>query len=895
MRSQISKLSVTIFFLLILTACSTKKNTPLRRAFHNVTARYNVLFNAREAYKAGNIAFEAAYTENYNEILPVFKHSQKESLSASTASMERAIAKCSKLIKLHSIKVKPKRQIKDMTPKEKEFYDKHEYNKWVDDAYLLMGKSYFFKDDKYSAMKNFDFVVSENKKSPIRFDAMLWQAMTKVELGQNEDAIEILNKAKAEPDFPIDLEHEFKAIYADIFIHQERYSDAIPLLEEAIKLEKKRKIRVRYVFILAQLQQKAGNGEKAMELYKEVIAMNPPYEMAFSAKIKMATSFQGGNSQDIVKSLKKLLRDEKNVEYRDQIYFAMANIAFQEGRIDEALRLYTQSAALSKTNPFQKAMSYLAMGEIYYDKRDYLKAQPYYDSAVTVLPDTYRNYAELQSKSRNLNDLASEMRTIETQDSLLKMAKMPKRDLELKITDLISKLKAEEEYRVELARIQQQNSQMLSQETQAADVATSENKWYFYNPTVLKFGKTEFTRRWGSRKLEDNWRRLSKEVVAWETEYSTAETAEPDSTAPKRVVDKFNPLFYLQDVPFTDSAAAVSTAKIMESYLMSGIIFMDRIEDQQEAIRLFKELAERFPEYEQMPMVYYFLSILYADLGDEANAQAYRSKVIADYPQSKYAQALINPNYFREVRSQELSIEKAYRKIHRDYFRADYAAVIQSADSVLTAYPNTELRPNLLLLKGLSTGRLADMPILKREMISVKDSFPTTNAGELAGKILEYIGQNNMTELPKSQGGHTAADSTLAQQIKQDEEEREIYAPSDSLPHSLVFVVNSAKIDLNRLKFNLINYNLEYFSNFSFKIEISRFDDLYSMLEVKPLLNATQAYTYFELVNISPEVFEGLDNSEAEFFVISAPNLKVLKADKRVEKYLSFFFENYQR
>ncbi len=895
MRSQISRICLSVIFLIVFSACSTKKNTGFRRSYHNLTAHYNVLFNAREAFKAGKISANEAYTENYNEILPIFKYSQKESLSASTANMERAIAKCSKLIKIHSIKVKPKREIKDMTTKEKEFYNKREFNKWVDDAYLLMGKSYFYKDDKYSASKNFDFVVAENKKSLIRFEAMLWQAKTKNELGQYEDAVEILNKAKAEPDFPVESENEYFAIYADAFLQREKYSEAIPFLEDAIKTEKKKKIRVRYIFILAQLQQKAGNGEKAMELYKEVVSMNPPYEMAFSAKIKMATSFQGGNSQDIVKSLKKLLRDDKNIEYQDQIYFAMANIAFQEGRIDDALNFYTQSAALSKSNPFQKAMSYLAIGEIYYDKRNYLQSQPYYDSAITVLPDTYRNYSKLQAKSRNLNDLAKEVRTIKDQDSLVNMAQMPKRDLELLISDKISTLRAEEEYRVELARIQAQNSQMLSTEIQAANSGADGNKWYFYNPTVMKFGKTEFSRRWGPRKLEDNWRRISKDVVAWENETVSSATDVSDSTAAKRVVDKFNPAFYLQDVPFSDSALHASQSKIKESYLMSGIIFMDRIEDNQEAIRMFKELAERYPEYDQMPMVYYFLSMLYAEVGDEVNAQACRSKVIADYPQSKYAQALINPNYFREIKAQELSIEKAYRKIHRDYFRQDFVSVIRATDSILVQYPDSYLKPNLMLLRGLSAGKLADISILKREMLAVKDSFPETNASVLAGKILNYIGANNLTELPKDNGLRSASDSTLIQQIKQDEEDREIYFTGDSLPHSLVFLANTSKIDFNRLKFNLINYNLEYFSNFNFKIEISKFDDLYSILEIKPLLNAQQAYTYFELVNISPEIFEGLDNTEAEFFVISSSNLKVLKKDKRIEKYQSFFFDNYQR
>jgi len=878
-----------------MASCSTKKNTAYRRAYHNITSRYNVYFYAREAYKAGVKTAEEAHKDDYNEILPLFKYTDKDAIGAASSDMETAITKCIKLIKLHSLTVKPKRKPKEMTAKEREFYDKREYNKWVDDTYLLMGKSYFYKDDKYSASKNFEFVIAENKKKPIRFRAMLWMARTKTELKQYEDAIEILNKAKAEPDFPEHLIKEYATIYADVYIRKEQYAEAIPLLETAISLERRKKNRVRYVFILAQISKKSGNAEKAMDLYKRVVKMNPPYEMAFAAKIQMATAFEGGSSEEIVKILKKMLRDDKNRDFRDQIYYALANIEYQQGNITKALELYTMSAALSVDNDYQKAMSYLAMGEIYYDRKDYLNAQPYYDSSVSVLPETYRNYEKLVRKSKNLNDLAKEFKTVAKEDSLQKLAKMPTRDLELLVEDLIEKLRYEEERKRELAAIQRQNASMYNQSFAQNDAQGQGGKWYFYNPVTLQHGKKDFQLKWGAIKLEDHWRRSNKKVVDWLDETDEDDEEIADSLAPKRVADKMSPKYYLQDIPFADSALAVSHARIKEALLVAGIIFMDRIEDEAEAIRVFTDLINRYPEYEQMPMVYYFISLLYNSLEDEKNAEVYRSKVIDEYPDSKYAQALINPNYFREIRAKEIALEKNYKKARKAYFRKNYSEVVTVVDSVQNAFPNNKLTPRYRLLQGMAIGKMTDMSTFKKEMIFVKDSFPGTEPSEVASKILDYIAEHDLKELPKDTIGRAVSDSLLAERLRQDEEDKEIYFPADTAEHSLLFVGKTDKIDFNRLKFNMINYNLEYFANFNFSLEIVKLDDNYSYLQLKSLSNAEQAYNYYELVNISPEIFDGIEKIDIEFFVIAQANLKTFRKDKRIEKYISFFFDNYQR
>jgi hypothetical protein len=146
--------------LLLIAGCSAQKNTGLSRTYHNLTAKYNVMFNGKESFKKGLANIEKGYRDDYSEILPVFIFLEKEAITLAGPDMDRTIKKCSKLISLHSITAKPKvKSTKNMSQKEREFFSKKEYNLFVDDAYLLMGKAHFCKQEYTQAAEMFRLIL----------------------------------------------------------------------------------------------------------------------------------------------------------------------------------------------------------------------------------------------------------------------------------------------------------------------------------------------------------------------------------------------------------------------------------------------------------------------------------------------------------------------------------------------------------------------------------------------------------------------------------------------------------------------------------------------------------------------------------------------------------------
>ncbi|MFW6224697.1 MAG: hypothetical protein ACOC4B_00345, partial [Bacteroidota bacterium] len=147
-------------FLFVL-ACSTEKNTFVTRTYHNITAKYNAYFNGKESFKAGLQKVDDSFEDDYTHILPIFKYGDENIAQSVAPEMERAIDKATKVIEKHSITAKPKNlkkkksERKKLTDKEKEYYSKTEYNKWVDDSYLMMGKAYFYEHEFMMAIKTF--------------------------------------------------------------------------------------------------------------------------------------------------------------------------------------------------------------------------------------------------------------------------------------------------------------------------------------------------------------------------------------------------------------------------------------------------------------------------------------------------------------------------------------------------------------------------------------------------------------------------------------------------------------------------------------------------------------------------------------------------------------------
>ena len=503
----------------LLISCSTEKNTSISRNYHNLTSHYNVYFNGNEAFKEGVLRLERSHEENYNRILPIFVYSDESASKMIYPDMDKAIKKSSKLIKLHSITSKPPRKKGIKSKKEREFYSKTEYNDWVDEAYLLMGKAHFYKHDYPSALESFEYIIREFQDEPTKFDAYIWMSRTYIETKDFVKAREILDLVEGDRKMPEKLFGDLFISYADYYFKQDKKDEGIPYLVKAIENTRKKKVKTRYKFILAQLYQEKENYDDASRLYTEVIKANPEYDMVFNSRIRKASCFSVGSglAVNLQKELEKMLKDDKNIEYQDQIYYAMAEIAMKQGKVDEALEYYKLSAEKSQMNTSQKAMSFLSMANIYYSRPEYRNAQMYYDSTLFFIDQGYDGIDELTKKSTILTKLIQNLDIINREDSLQMVAALSETQRNELIQKIIDKLIEDEKKLEEEQRMAQMNSALFKQnqrDPRNMNFNTGSG-WYFYNPTTLSFGQAEFLKLWGRRKLEDNWRRKNKQVKVY--------------------------------------------------------------------------------------------------------------------------------------------------------------------------------------------------------------------------------------------------------------------------------------------------------------------------------------------------------------------------------------------
>ena len=332
-KTALNHLYTSLMLLLVavvLNQCGTSKNTPITRTYHNLTSYYNILFNGRESFEKGLRQYRNDYQYDFTRILPVHIHGNSKLAKSIRPQMERTIEKCSKLIRLHSITAKPEKLEKKgkLTQEEKAYYNKNEFNKYVDDSYLLMGRAYYWEMEYQTASKVLEYAAREFKNEQVRDRANIWRSRCYIEIGNYNEAQKVLSGLKdREPDPQV--KPAFYATYADLHIRQDQYSQALPYLKKSVKHQPDNTIRERHAFIIAQLYEEMEQPEKAFDQYQKVIAMNPDYRLEFNAMLKKAwlhhLTNRGG--EKMKEQLKKMLHDSKNEEYRDQIYYALGQIA----------------------------------------------------------------------------------------------------------------------------------------------------------------------------------------------------------------------------------------------------------------------------------------------------------------------------------------------------------------------------------------------------------------------------------------------------------------------------------------------------------------------------------------------------------------------------------------
>jgi tetratricopeptide (TPR) repeat protein len=883
-----SGLGLLLPAVLLWTSCSNTKDTLITRTFHNLSAHYNGYYNAGIKVEEATDKLAQASQDHYDRILPVFQYGDAAKAKAVFPQLEDAMKRTRTVIERHTII--------DKRGNEKPYSEK-----WIDDNHLLYGKCQFFKHDYFDAIETFKYVESTYKKEEGRHLGSLWLAKTYLELTQLREAEEKLDYVNNQTDFPKSSRWELAAVNADFYLQTKNFDKAKTYLTKAAALVKKRDTKIRWLFIIAQLHQQKGEFKQAFDLYTKVIKMNPKYELGFNARLNRARCSDGtsGNNEMVRKELNKMEADPKNKEFLDQIYFALAGLAKNEGKPDEQVELLNKSIRASTTNTTQKALSYLELGKIQFEKKEYRLAQAFYDSTTSLLTNDYPDYNEILNRRNSLTKLVKNLRVIENEDSLQTLAALSPAERQAKINDIIAK---EEE-----ARKKDQEEKQANQIFQQANAQPNNNfnkqvgagNWYFYIPSAVSFGLNEFTKKFGERKLEDNWRRINKQTITntgedtQDKESLTDDGGSTDSTATMASADKRRAEM-LKAIPADKEAIEKSTTKIIEAYYNVGTIYKEQLNDPEASASAFEKLLERFPASKYKLQCYYQLYRLYSTLGNQSKSDYYKNIILNQFGDTEYAEIIRNPNYVLEKANRKTELELFYEETYRKYLNGEYYDVIARKAQADQQFPKSILAPQFELLKALAIGKTQPLPTFEASLQEIVRNYSEDPVKDRAQEILDVIhskGSENV-EAPVKDNGKPAgnqnevAPAPVVPAFK--------YMPDTTHYVVLIFQNIGGPVDGNKLKIKLSDFNRINFGSKNIQVQDNLFDARNKILILKEFPNRADALAYNNVLYDNDDVFGNTDPASYQEYVVSVNNLPVLMTQKKTDEYEDFYRNFYK-
>lgn len=752
---------------LLLMGCSTKKNTSQSRFWQSFTARYNTYYNGSQAFIEGNIEKENGNHDNCTELIPLYTVGNKQSQSLGKSQFSRAIEKSQKAIKQHSIKQRPEwNKERRKTAKDIEWLSRREYNPFLWRAWLLMGKSQFQQGEFEEAASTFSYMTRLYHSQPaILGIARAWQAKSYTELGWLYDAEDIITKQQRDSmDYRAVKDWDYT--YANYYIRSQRYEEAIPYLRKVIRHERRNKQKAREWFLMGQLQALLGHRQQAYEAFRHVTRLNPPYELEFNARIAQTEVLPASDHLRKIRKLKSMAASDNNKDYLEQVYYALGNTYLTQGDTLQAIDAYEKGCEKATRNGVEKGVLLLTLGNVYWQKEKYADAQRCYGQAIGLLDKERKDYELLAERSKILDELAPHTSSIELQDSLQRLAKLPEEELNKVIDQLIAEVikkekeerRAQEEAEAEKV-MQRQAARGGGQATQTPNrpANTGSTIWYFYNPQAVTQGKQAFQRLWGKRENQDNWQRSNLTVVGSMDSQENPESSEdadyPDDTeSPEKEASQSVPTdsaandphqreYYLAQIPFTENQIDASNQLIMDGLFHTGVIFKDKLNNLGLSKKALTRLTTQYASYERNDEAWYHLFLLYSRQGRQQEAQECIERLKENYPESQWTTLLTDPNFAENQRFGvhiEDSLYAATYEAFKDNRQAEVKANTQLSKS---RFPLGQHRPKFLFIEGLSLLNEGNATECTERMKQVVEQYPQSEVSELAGMIIRGVQQ----------------------------------------------------------------------------------------------------------------------------------------------------------
>jgi tetratricopeptide (TPR) repeat protein len=894
-----------LFLALLYAACSTKRDGTMPRLYHNMTGHYNGYFNANELVIKSAAKLTEGHIDNYDKLLPIFTYGTAEEAKAVFPDLEKAIGKCEKVVSRHTIKDDSKEDKK-----------RPPLNKWIDDNYMVIGQAYFYKQSYYKSADIFQYVNRKFKKPDVSVKSNTWLAKTYTQDKEYGKAIQALTRAEGEigkDDVSRALRADYHLTFADVYVHQKKWEKATEELEKAIGSIKKKRDQARPHFILAQLYQQMNRSSDAMTHYEAVVHAHPPYELEFHARINKALSYSrtGGSSDEMQKELFKMLKDSKNAEYVDQIYYALGDIAWEEQRREDAIGYYRKSIESNTTNAAQRAKAFLRLADLYFDERQYAAAQVYYDSTLSKIDATHERHPEIKARAESLTELVQHLNAIELFDSLTVVCAMSPEELDRKVKTMANQMAAA----MEQKRLE--DERLAEQARLAAEESGITGTFWCYNEDLKEKGRNVFADEWGTRPLKDYWRLQSKlaesfgpgeEVIATEEVTETGETESSDDKYKTPSADELK-----GSLPCANEGEMKGIRKsAAEGYYNAGVVYKEKLDDDDNAISTWEELLANMDESGYHPTTYYQLfrtwlakegtkGYVKNPFCESCNSKYWGDEIKSRYPGSDWAMLVDNPGFLDIQDMRKAKENEAYQQAYNFYTGRSYSKARQYCDSVISAEPLNGLLCKYKLLRAICVG-YSDAPYgvkenYQNELNKLVQECAGTEEATRADQLLRVLkaGDEIDTSGPLQRGDASSVDT-----LQNEDSSADTSAFNDgpyvfdiAAEHYLAVLIPVSGNDINAAKAAVSDFNLMYFNSAQLRVTNNLLDKDYHMLLVKSFKQPEEAKQFYDAFIGDTEKLASVNVDGNHVFLISKQNYIALFKGKDYQLYLDFFARYY--
>ena len=748
MKTKITRHILIFGFLFFLIACSTRKNTFLSRNSHALSTKYNILYNGNLALDQGILELKTQNQDNFWEILPVERMQIKEEQllpnETKNPNFERAEEKATKAIQKHSMNIQGS-----------------EKNPQMDEAHLLLGKARYYDQRFVPALEAFNYVLYKYPKSSKIYEVKIWREKTNMRLENDQLAVNNLRKLLKEIKFKDQIYADANAVLAQAFLNLEEKDSAVAKLKLARDFTKSNEEKSRYHFILGQLYENLGFKDSAFVSYQNVIDMRrkaaKQYSIHANINQVLQQDYKKGDTLLFLKKWNKLLADRENRPYLDALYHQKAKFYEGQENFEATKKNYNFSLKKKSQDQYLIASNYRNLATIYFDDAKYAIAGKYYDSTLVNLKPRTREFNAIKKKRENLEDVIKYEAIAQKNDSIISLYKMSSTDKIAYFDKYIEKLKIDDAKKLKELEKQEQikaNSESFGgddfQASGTSKNATntpkptlfsgSKGDFYFYNPTTIAYGEKEFNKTWGKRKLVDNWR-VSSMLIKEDLKNNDEKDSNNDGIASIEKKGKessaenpaYSADFYISQLPTSQTVIDSLSKERNFAYYQLGVIYKEKFKEYQLAVNKLEQLLKNNPEERLILPSMYNLYKLYEIL-DKNKALAMKTRIIAEFPNSRYAQLLSNPQ--DQLAEDNNSPKAVYEALFKQYQERNFKEVLVKTEEAIERFTGDEIVPKLELLKANLLGKLKGLEEYQQALNYVALNYPNVEEGKTAEKTI---------------------------------------------------------------------------------------------------------------------------------------------------------------